>query len=257
MTLGTTQRAFLDWRDQARDYLARNIPPQDAYWDSAQPNLFNQTRNRPEKAITVPRRFLPFAERIACHAEDEKWSLLYQALWRLTHGEPHLFDLSTDPLVHKLNHMAKAIGRDAHKAKAFVRFRLLKMDDDDYYIAWHKPDHLILPIVAPFFARRFSVMKWCVATPQESAIWNGAALTFASGMPAEAIDHDDDFERVWLAYYKATFNPARVKIKMMKSEMPVRYWHTMPETKLIPGMLADASNRVDKMIEATRREQCD
>ena len=36
---------------------------------------------------------------------------------------------------------------------------------------------------------------------------------------------------------------------MMKSEMPVKYWHNMPETALIPSMLEEADKRVKAMIE--------
>ena len=56
-------------------------------------------------------------------------------------------------------------------------------------------------------------------------------------------------ENLWLTYYRSIFNPARIKIKAMKREMPVRHWATLPETKMIPAMLQEAPQRVTKMLK--------
>ena len=196
----------------------------------------------------MPADFLELANRVACHRDAEKWSLLYHALWRLTRGEPHLLKLASDPLTHRLRRMDGEVRRDAHKTKAFVRFRLLQEDGTDHYIAWHRPDHFVLPLVAGFFQRRFAVMRWSIITPDQSLAWDGAQLHFGPGLPASAVPHEDSFEDVWRTYYRATFNPARIKINMMKREMPVRHWATLPETRIIPDLLAEAEARVETMI---------
>jgi len=53
---------------------------------------------------------------------------------------------------------------------------------------------------------------------------------------------------VWNAYYASTFNPARLKIGMMVSEMPKKYWRNMPETALVPDLIAAAQRRESGMI---------
>ncbi len=255
MTLSSIQ-AYEDWRARARQHLRDGVSPDQLDWTAApQLDLFARVTPREDKTFNVPKSFPEWARVLACHRDPDKWSLLYQALWRLTHGEPHLLVMATDPLIHRLRRMQQAVRRDAHKAKAFVRFRLLQEDGQDHYIAWHQPDHLILGIVAPFFQRRFSVMRWSVFTPDESASWDGEKLFYGAGVPADQVRHGDDFEAVWRAYYKATFNPARIKIGMMKREMPTRYWATMPETDLIPAMLAEANARVSAMIEPSGNKQ--
>ena len=60
----------------------------------------------------------------------------------------------------------------------------------------------------------------------------------------------DEKEELWKNYYSSIFNPARVKVNMMKKEMAVRYWDTMPETQLITSLLNNASDRVNKFKEA-------
>lgn len=42
----------------------------------------------------------------------------------------------------------------------------------------------------------------------------------------------DLLKEVWIPF--GIFNPARIKLKAMRKEMPARYWATMPETQLIP-----------------------
>ncbi len=247
-----TARDFTTWRAQARDLIAKNIPPTDLVWDETpQQHLFAETES-PSSAengkITVPSVFFRLAEVIACHRSENRWNLLYRLLWRLTHGEKNLLQISTDPLMHELLLMEKAIRRDAHKTKAFVRFRLVREEQGNHYIAWHRPDHRVLPLVAGFFARRFAAMVWTILTPDESLHWDGTQLIYGAGVDASQAPEKDDLEDLWRSYYRATFNPARIKIKTMKREMPVRHWKTLPETDIIADMLAEAPARVEAMI---------
>ncbi len=248
---------FASWRQAARGYLQAGLKPDDCAWpvhDAGQAGLFAPqmplllTPHAP-KTFTIPPAFMDIAEKVACHVSPEKWHLLYSALWRLTQGEKHVLLLAHDPLIHRLMTMAHQVSRDAHKAKAFVRFRSLGTDSGrEKFAAWHCPDHKILPLVAPFFQRRFGVMDWTIMTPQQSVSWNGRALIYGPGVPKEAAPADDAMEEVWLTFYRAIFNPARIKVKMMKQEMPVRYWHTMPETRIIPDLLQEAPARVEEML---------
>ena len=77
--------------------------------------------------------------------------------------------------------------------------------------------------------------------------WDGTQLIYGPGVDASHTTKDD-LEDLWRSYYRATFNPARIKIKTMKREMPVRHWQTLPETDIIADMLAEAPSRVEAMI---------
>src|SRR3954468_18681550 len=41
----------------------------------------------------------------------------------------------------------------------------------------------------------------------------------------------------------------RANLQAMRAQMPKKYWHNMPETDLIPGLLADAGARTQQMVE--------
>ena len=53
-------------------------------------------------------------------------------------------DDKSDLLVHRLEGLAKAVRRDIHKMRAFVRFRLVEGGGEDRYVAWFEPEHHIV-----------------------------------------------------------------------------------------------------------------
>ena len=73
-------------------------------------------------------------------------------------------------------------------------------------------------------------------------------MTFTKGI-AKPPNIDDELEALWLTYYQHIFNPARVKIKAMQSEMPKKYWHNLPEAALIKDLTRDAQAQMESMID--------
>ncbi|MBA3502214.1 MAG: UdgX family uracil-DNA binding protein, partial [Deltaproteobacteria bacterium] len=173
--------------------------------------------------------------------------LAYRVLWRLAHGEPALLDNAADVDVRALVLRAKAVTRDLHKMHAFVRFRQV---DDETFVAWHAPDHFILERAAMFFVDRFASMRWAILTPDKSAHWDGEQLTFSAGVPRSQAPAADAYEEMWRTYYASIFNPARANPKVMRQHMPSRFWPTMPESALVPELLARAAGRVETMLDA-------
>lgn len=169
-------------------------------------------------------------------------------LWRLTTSEPHLLKIITDDDVCRLHLMEKAVRRDVHKMKAFVRFRKLITTDDERFVAWHCPDYRIVRVVAPFFARRFPAMNWAILTPDESVSWDQNCLSYGPGHSRRDAPDADELEDLWRTYYGSIFNPARIKMNAMIREMPVRHWATLPEAEIINDLLNDAPRRVAEMV---------
>ncbi|MEM9588692.1 MAG: UdgX family uracil-DNA binding protein [Planctomycetota bacterium] len=264
-------KRFDDWRHKARMLLRCEVPPEEVHWtvEGAQASLFageSDWDRWPERSAvgqtlpgrepadpveeqTVPKSFLALANRVGCHRAPDRWTLLYRVLWRLTHGERQLLTVSTDDDVLRLSRMEKSVRRDAHKMKAFVRFRRVVRDEQEHFIAWHRPDHHVLRLIAPFFSRRFNGMSWSIMTPDESVTWNQSKLQFGPGVPVTEAPDSDHLEDVWRTYYASIFNPARVKVKMMKQEMAVRYWKQLPEAEIIDDLIRDAPSRAREMID--------
>ncbi len=246
---------FDGWRDRARKLLAANVEPHLATWT---PSLF-EAELSDAPTTRVPASFVRLAEDVILHREPSE-ALLYRLLWRISHGEPKLLADAADEDVRVATLRAQNVRRDIHKMHAFVRFRLV----EDHYVAWYEPQHHIVERAAPFFADRFASMRWSILTPEQSVAWDGEPLQFFAGVPRHQAPAADELEDLWRTYYAAIFNPNRVNPRVMRQHMPAHYWPAMPETALIPDLLA--RTRVEHVakkplpqlrIEAARCTACD
>ena len=262
------------WRQQARTLLHAGVRPEDVAWNEGaqQASLFGTADTEPAKAVDKPpnnhanvvisKTFLELAHSVAAHSDAARWALLYRMLWRQTlGGERALLAMATDADVRLAGRWAKAVGRDIHKMHAFVRFR--RVDDDliepqtsaarECFIAWFEPEHHIVRLAAPFFKARFAAMNWSILTPRECVHWQGNALQFSPGVTREHAPSDDVLDDLWRSYYRSIFNPARLKIKAMQSEMPKKYWKNLPEARVIEELIAQSQSRTDEMLVTEQR----
>jgi len=160
-----------------------------------------------------------------------------------------LLDVEVDEDVHALMLFEKAIKRDIHKMHAFVRFeKQVGVDGGEEYLAYYRPDHRIVRLAAPFFVERFGGLQWTILGPEETARWDGEQLEFLPGVARGESSGDDDLTELWRSYYAATFNPARLNTKMMRREMPVRFWPLLPETQGIGELVARAPGRETELV---------
>jgi len=248
---------FDGWRDAARRLAAEGVPHEAIVWQvgASAGDLFAGTAEHSLPAspggIAVPRTFLDLARKAVLHRESARFALLYTLLTRLR-LEPKLMEDAADPLVRRLEKLAKEVGRDIHKMRAFLRFREVAEPDGARFIAWFEPDHHIVRANAAFFVDRFASMRWSILTPELSLHWDGATLSEGPGADKGDAPDGDPVEAVWKTYYASIFNPARMKIGAMLKEMPRRYWKNMPETALVPGLIASAQARESGMIEKAR-----
>jgi probable DNA metabolism protein len=255
---GTFDRTFESWRNEARRLIFANASPETISWRSAdEPNLdlfpasaqdlsqFARANNPslPGNAtFRVPPEFLERAKIVYAFRRDDNPAFLYRLLWRLLKEEPNLLKISIDSDIQEFESRHRLVKKDIHKMHAFVRFREL----DDRFIAWHRPDHFILRMAAPFFVERFNGMNWSILTEHECAHWDQKNLTFSEGVPRSHLPTEDASEDLWKAYYRSIFNPARIKWNAMTKELPVRHWKTLPETAAISDLLRTSPERLQK-----------
>lgn len=241
------------------------------------------------KPLGISREFMRQAHWVGHHSSAQRWQLLYSLAWRQIYQDKKLLQNPVDEQVALFYRLFKAVSRDHHKMKAFVRFqsisefsgedkvyqaaeilepeqlhvdgarqkyggrsnrlescKTMAADESEHFVAWFEPDHAILPLVAPFFVKRFSSMSWSILTPHECVHWHQEQLVFTEGAARPPLP-EDKTEQLWLQYYASIFNPARVKVNAMQSEMAKKYWKNLPEAQLIQTLLQRASSRVDAM----------
>ncbi|MEP2777122.1 MAG: UdgX family uracil-DNA binding protein [Luteolibacter sp.] len=255
---------FASWRKIAKDLLAAGVPPEQVIFEKEQ-GLFGSASQLQEEGATygvkpdakVPRAFVDLAKSVSCHADDGRWELLYRILWRIVKdGERSLCEISSDPDIAKALMMRKNVSREIHKMHAFVRFRLMGTDEEsgrERYSAWFEPEHWIVEAGAPFFRKRFANMDWSIFTPKGCVHWNGESLVFTEGVASDPVGGGDVMEDFWKTYYRSIFNPARLKVKMMQTEMPKKYWKNLPEAALIDQLIHESKGRVGSMHEEALR----
>ena len=243
---------FATWRAAARAFALAGVPPEDIVWSvGASGDLFAEDADLPQPTgkFTVSRTLLELAETAIQARDPERFALLYTLVRRIHRGEKHLLEDAADPLVQRAQRLAQSVRRDTHKMRAFLRFRAVTEDDATRYVAWFEPAHYIVEANAPFFVRRFATMTWSILTPYRSAHWNGAELRFGPGADPAEVPDDDALEAYWRAYFSSIFNPARLKIGAMTSEMPKKYWRNLPEAAAIPDLIRGARARTEAMVD--------
>jgi DNA polymerase len=243
------------WRNAARQLALSSTLPDHTTWSVGNPDdLFADTGAEapalpPTGAFTLPKSLVSLLETIIQHHEPERFALMYRLVYRAHAGEKHLMEMTTDPEVFRANRLAQNVRRDTHKMRAFVRFREVPDTGGVKHVAWFEPEHYIVEANAAFFVRRFATMTWSILTPYRSVHWNGEELAFTAGATRADIPDDDRLEAYWRAYYSSIFNPARLKIGAMTSEMPKKYWRNLPEAAAIPELIRTAAARTDTMVE--------
>ena len=241
---------FSSWLELAGECIESSRHPGSVWWSEDR----TATRMTGKSSTTIHSDLMQEARAASCHSSEDRWALLYSILWRMQHDEPQLLELAGDPEVAMLRKYAKAVSRDVHKMKAFVRFRKVE-GEPPRYVAWFEPEHYIVEYAAPFFKRRFANMHWSILTPAGCAHWECAGnLWFSEAVEKQVAPEGDQFEDAWRVYYKSIFNPARLKVTAMQSEMPKKYWKNLPEAQEIQSLIVAAESRTRTMINQRKDE---
>ena len=243
------------WRTAARRLAAAGVPSEDVVWQvgEVEGDLFADApalSNSSPVSLALPRSAISSIETALCHKDPQRFARAYGIVLRLAAGSLRWGDRS-DPALHRLLAQEKAVRRDIHKMHAFVRFR--EIGDPHAprraFAAWFEPDHFITEAAAPFFARRFGDMDWIIATPSLTAHFADRELLFTI-TDGDSRPPADENEELWRTYFTHIFNPARLMVSAMTSEMPKKYWKNLPEAALIPDLIRTAPARARAMQAA-------
>ena len=121
-----------------------------------------------------------------------------------------------------------------------------------HFVAWFEPEHHIVELAAPFFARRFADMPWSILTPDVCAHWDGHAVSITPGVSQVRGAHRRPPGGNLAELLRLIFNPARLKVKAMQNEMPKKYWRNLPEASLIKPLIEGAERTASAMIANAR-----
>jgi DNA polymerase len=243
------------FRAAARPLLAARVPPDTLFWSphgAGQGSLFDHNPAPTPAAavapVALPARFVALAADVVLHRDPARFALLYRLAFRLLVEGAGLIEDAADPDVLAAERKAAQVRRDVHKVHAFVRFRrVVDPDGRERFVAFHRPDHHVLPAAVDLFVERFASLRWSILTPDASAHWEDGRLTFGAGAPAATVAADE-LEALWRTYYAAVYNPARLNLKAMTRELPRRHFATLPELAVLPDLISASRPRVEAML---------
>ena len=200
----------------------------------------------------MPAKFVELAQVAILHRNPERFALLYRLLWRLRSNHD-LLDIATDPDVAELAAMAKAVRRDEHKMHAFVRFREIGREQNSHFVAWFEPEHHIVELAAPFFARRFADMPWSILTPDVCAHWDGHAVSITPGVAkAEAPTAGPAGGNLAALLRQHLQSGAAEGDRRCRTRCRKKYWRNLPEASLIKPLIESAERTTSAMIAMPR-----
>jgi uracil-DNA glycosylase len=227
-------RDYDTWRTQARRLLAAGTPPEKVLWQESGDNqlLLLPPSSAPStisgQQIRVPKGYHDLSFDVLHHRDPQRFGVLYRLLWRVTHGERDLLEIEVDDDVRQAVTMQRQVNWDAHRMSGFVRFEKITSEEGELYLAWYRPDHYVISLVAGSFVRRFQEQRWSILTPDDSAHWDRQTLRFGPGVPQRPTT-SDELVALWQTYYISTYNSQRDNPRLFRQHVPTRFLKDMPE----------------------------
>lgn len=138
--------------------------------------------------------------------------------------------------VRKAAHLT---GKETHRMKALVRFKLTK---DNLYYAIVEPDCDVLPLIEKHFKNRYADQRWLIYdSKRKYGIYYDLETTStvqlqfnaqssSSNYLAEICDDNEEFfQNLWRQYFSSTNIESRKNTKLHLQHMPKRYWKYLTE----------------------------
>jgi len=151
-------------------------------------------------------------------------------------------DLSRSEVLN-VKKAAHLTGKESHRMKAFVRFKLTK---DDLYYAIVDPDCDVLPLIEEHFKNRYADQRWLIYDSKRkygiyydlenvSTVEMQFESNPSSSFLAEINDKNEEFfQNLWRNYFSSVNIESRKNTKLHIKHMPKRYWKNL--TEKIPNL---------------------
>ena len=140
-------------------------------------------------------------------------------------------DYNLEPEIDKILVLARKVRHEAHRMKGLLRFQHLA---DGLYYAPMEPDHAILPMVAPHFARRFGQQPWLIhdLSRQQGVVYDGKKWLLGdiqSDAAPELAPEERAFQHLWQSYVDIIAIRERTNRRLQQQFMPKKYWRHLVE----------------------------
>lgn len=137
----------------------------------------------------------------------------------------------SDDRVLDLHKAVQKVTREKHRILGLVRFQKL---GSNFYYASLTPDHQILGLIAPHFAKRMADQNWVIHDLKRNmaAIYDQREWVLTDMVldkPIAVGEEEEFYQKLWKEYFKSITIKNRINPRLQKQYMPKRYWKHLVE----------------------------
>ncbi|MDO5041463.1 MAG: TIGR03915 family putative DNA repair protein [Peptoniphilus sp.] len=174
-----------------------------------------------------------FREVSLCHlSKDPKKDTVIARVIKSVFQRGLVYMSSVDANVIGFKSMIKNILSENHTYKGLLRFKKIQ---NSFLFAQIEPDNDILQILVPHFINRLPREKFIIydVGRKYCAVYCQGEVRFLKVEDPKIIyDNNEDFiEEAWKNFYNSVRIDNRRNIRLMKTNMPIKYWKYLPERR--------------------------
>ena len=125
------------------------------------------------------------------------------------------------------------VGREAHKLKGFLRFKLLK---NNFYYAEMSPTNNVIEILANHFKKRLKNENFIIKDTKRNiyALYDKQEIYYLTNeeiikLNLELDSNEENIEELWKTFFRTIAIKERENLKVQRNFMPKKYWHNIIE----------------------------
>lgn len=164
--------------------------------------------------------------------KEDKAMIIYKYLktaFKLGHDVHNFLNIDTIRLVDNIN---RQVSMESHRFEGFIRFNYI---DEKFLYSSIEPDNDILELLGNHFKNRFPGEYFIIhdISRKKALIYNTVfyeIIEMSNDIYEKLKFHDDEYTKLWKAYFKSTTIEERKNLKLQCRMMPKRYWKHILET---------------------------
>lgn len=208
MTLGT-ETDWDGWRRATRALVLSGVEPDQVRWQ-----VGGHADELPDASgsFNVPRRLVSIASLAIQSRAPDRFDLLYRVVWRAHRGDLP----EDDPELLQAQALGFEVRAETHRMRTHLRFMNTEAGQAPWLVGWYEPAHRVLEANAQLIARRFPDRPFSIITPDGSAHWTGADLSFGAGL--QQVEDDAALAAWWDGHHAAIMEQARPGTSVPEAE---------------------------------------
>ncbi len=137
----------------------------------------------------------------------------------------------TDERVHRVHRLAKRVLAERHRFMGLLRFRSIGAN---LYYASINSDNFLLPVLGPFFAKRFAGQQWIIHDRRRAmaAVYNLQTWTIIERGSADIpTDSSEEVaaQHLWQCFFDSIAVRERLNLALQQKFIPKKYWQDLIE----------------------------